>query len=426
MTDVQEKHPSAVADDAPVETSEGGTATMPRKGRATTMVLALLLLAGLGGWATWPRWEPHIPESVRTMAAPLLEFLPTIPSGNTKNSLVFTPESISPPSGTEKPVPVEQPVVAVTPPSPPPVEAPLASPEVDIQSPAARQETPTETPVAAPTEQPPAIPNAIQNQLETMEQALHQLQQQVAQQNSMVQRLDALEARDRLASGLMEQMDGLARQLDGLTRQMTQLQQNGATANSVLALAERVTRLEQTQAKAGLLLLSMVQLHSAVQAGRDFRVEWQSVQSLGDDQAGVTQALSVLEPYQQTGILPFGQLVQRFTALEPVAIRAGLLPEQDGWWRQTLDQLLGLVVVRREDGSQAGDGVSAFLGRASEALARHDLGQAVAEVEGIHDPAAAAVMAPWLQQARIRLQAESALSHLTASLLAAVRAVKDF
>lgn len=413
MSDEQDKTPTVPADNAPVTGANGDAVPMPRKGRAATMVLALLLLLGLVGWATWPYWSGHVPGTVKETVSSLLSDLPLPPlatNGTTAVPFTSAPEAV-PASPAAKPVTEPTPPPAVTAPSEPPAPPPavVAASEPEIPS------------VTQPDNAPSAPSDtALQERLNAMEQALTRMQEQMAQQAGTAQRLDTLEARERLSAGLGEQVDGLARQLDGLTRQMTQLQQNAATASTVLALSERVARLEQTQARTGLLLLATVQLHSAVQAGRNFAVEWQAVQSLGKDQPAVMQVLSLLEPWQQTGIPPFGQLAQQFEMLEPVAIRAGLLPEQDGWWRQTLDHLLSLVVVRREDGSQAGDGATAFLGRASEAMVRHDIARAIAEVEGIQDPAAAAVMGPWLERARVYNQAETSLSHLTATLLAAV------
>lgn len=416
MSDEQDKQSSAPVDDGPVVVPEGETATIPRKGRTATMILALVLLLGLAGWATWPYWAGHVPAPIKETMTSLFSGLSLPPLTTNRGAGPVggnTPPSPSPSSSVPD-ISAPPPVAALpVEPSPEPVAPSVAEPPSEM----------TPAPVMPQREAHPpvtALDPTLQGRLNRVEQGLGQVRDQLARQEDLTRRLEALEGRDHLSEGLVEQVDGLSRQLDGLTRQVAQLQQSSAAANTVLALSERVSRLERTQAQNGLLLLATVQLHNAVQSGRDFTVELQAVRTLGKDHPEVAKALSVLEPYQQTGIQPFGRLMVQFEELEPVAIRAGLLPEQNGWWRQTLDHLFSLVVVRREDGTQAGDRVTAFLGRASEAMARHDLVRAAEEVAGITDMASAVVMGPWLEQARIHNQAEAALSNLTSTLLAVV------
>jgi hypothetical protein len=72
---------------------------------------------------------------------------------------------------------------------------------------------------------------------------------------------------------------------------------------------------------------------------------------------------------------------------------------------------MSLVTVRPVGADVEGDSAAARVARAEAALDRGDVGAAVAELEALDGPAAAAA-APWLAEVRPRLAAETALHRL--------------
>ena len=74
-------------------------------------------------------------------------------------------------------------------------------------------------------------------------------------------------------------------------------------------------------------------------------------------------------------------------------------------------KLSELVSVRPVGEDVAGDDAAARVARAEAVLARSDLAGAVAELDGLGGEAAASA-APWLGDARARLDAETALAAL--------------
>ena len=80
------------------------------------------------------------------------------------------------------------------------------------------------------------------------------------------------------------------------------------------------------------------------------------------------------------------------------------------WWSEALDRLRGLVTIRHLDhAAKSGPGAAVEVARAD--LAQGDLAGAVAEIGKLTGANAEAAQ-PWLQMARQRLAAETALSHL--------------
>jgi hypothetical protein len=234
-------------------------------------------------------------------------------------------------------------------------------------------------------------------------------------------RLDRLE---EALKGVQGQGSAPAAELESLSKQVTDLKRNSAEASAVLRLADRLEQLDLTvrelQAKrssAAALLLAAGQLREAVAAGRPFESEWRAARVLAGEDTESLALLDGLKPHLGNGIASRATLAQRFDILAPVLIRAEILPEGEGWWRRTADRLLSLVTIRREDGTAVGANAAAVVGRAQAAVTRGDLDGALTELETLSpDPAQAAQS--WAAEARARLGADKALSHLTAQALA--------
>jgi hypothetical protein len=216
----------------------------------------------------------------------------------------------------------------------------------------------------------------------------------------------------------------------GLGGRLAQLEKTAADAASLLHLADRVgaveakTRdLETRHASDAAMLLAVGQLRNAVDMAGPFDPELRAAAALAAKDAEALRLLEMLKPRAGAGIPVRATLTDRFTALEPAIIRAEMLPDNNGWWRQTLDRLMRVVTIRREDGNAEGGNAAAVAARAQAHLARGDLAAAAAECEQLTE-GAARVAAPWLDDARARLTADRALSELTAHAVAALGARK--
>src|SRR5690606_24452829 len=128
--------------------------------------------------------------------------------------------------------------------------------------------------------------------------------------------------------------------------------------------------------------------------------------------------LATLATHADEGVPTLQALQRRFGAVLAEALRADAAAAREGWVEETLGRLTGLVTIRRT-GEVAGDDAEAILARAEARLAAGDLAAAVAELEALTGPAAAAV-APWLEAARLRLAADEAAASLQAQALVAV------
>ncbi|HTH15283.1 MAG TPA: uroporphyrinogen-III synthase [Magnetospirillum sp.] len=220
----------------------------------------------------------------------------------------------------------------------------------------------------------------------------------------------------------------LVDEVDALSKQVVELKRTAADAAAVLRLADRVEKAESVlremqgrRSSAAAVLLAVGQLREALANAMPYDSEWRSLKALAGNDAEVASALEILKPSAVTGIPTLPMLTARLANQAPAIVRAQVLPEQQSWWRQTLDRLASLVTIEREDGNAAGSSPAAIIARAQGALADGDLARAITELEGLTGgPAEQA--APWIADAKARLAAGKAVSELTAHVVASVGA----
>lgn len=233
--------------------------------------------------------------------------------------------------------------------------------------------------------------------------------------------IDALKARPELPASLADDLAGLARQVDELKR-------TSADAAAVLRLADRVGQAEMQlrdmqsrRAGAVALLLAVGQLREAVDRAMPFDAELRALQALGSDDAEIIRLTQVVKGRAVAGVPQLAVLAARFGRLAPDLVRAEVLPDEQNWWRRTLERLANLVVIRREDGDAAGHGPAAIVARIDGRLAEGDLMAAAAEAAGFTG-AAAELAAPWVADLKARVVADKVVSELTAHVIAQVGA----
>lgn len=170
----------------------------------------------------------------------------------------------------------------------------------------------------------------------------------------------------------------------------------------------------QTDARASAVSVALYNLRRAVNEGKPYAAELQSVASL----TPVPLELDALNAARDKGVRSLQQLQ---TALEP-AINQAIEAENkagdntiaDGVW----SRMKSVVRVRRV-GDVAGDDTQSVLARAEVRVTAGDVPGAVAEASKLKGEAAK-VFKPWLDDAQAKLAADNAITKVETALLAAL------
>jgi hypothetical protein len=242
-------------------------------------------------------------------------------------------------------------------------------------------------------------------------------------------RLDAIERRlDALAS-LDQRVGALERRpapdtSASLAPLQAQVQQLSARLDQ---MDTRLAQLVKDQSVRGdsaqrILIVALADLGSAVASSHPFTAQLASVEALGRSRPGWAKSLDPLEGAAKTGVPSIAVLTQQFAdTAAPAILRAeATSPGAHGsLGGAVLAKLRALVVIRRTDGAAAAGDTPAeqAIATADAALDKGDLAGAVAAV-GALAGAAGKAAAPWLEEARQRLDAEETVSRLTRDVAA--------
>ena len=240
------------------------------------------------------------------------------------------------------------------------------------------------------------------------------------------QRVAALEVRP--SSGTVEAALGNAVQLTDLSGRIESLEERSADASAVLALTARITQVEAAaetlvneQTSAIGFLLAVSQLQNAVQAGRSFELELETVIALATRMDGPDIDTNALAARAATGIAARAVLQREFSRIAPAVVRAGLIPgDSASWLQRTLDRLLSVANIRRldDDGSAA---VGAVVTRIENAISDDDLASAITAAKSLSG-LAAGTLAPWLKRIQDRATVENAVDRLNTLAIAQMAA----
>ncbi len=281
-----------------------------------------------------------------------------------------------------------------------------------------------------PVESHPDPVPALAERLDRAERGIAAVQPVIAQGAALAQRVQQLES--GLAT-LGRQLDAVAGRLTGLDRDLRQelarpREPAGADPTALTGaiadtqrLAGEVQRMRtelgqltsgQTAARRGDgLVLAAGQLREAAAAGRGYADDLASLRKLAGGDPALAGVLDRLAAGAVHGVVPLTRLKDRFPAMANAAVHAARQGEDDGsWWRPIADRLTALVAVRRV-GEVDGDDVEATLARVERRLEAGDLPAVVEGLSRIEGPAAA-VIAPWLADAKARAALDAALAEL--------------
>lgn len=301
--------------------------------------------------------------------------------------------------------------------------------------------------------------------VEPLAAALQQSRQQQQAQNDAVQQLErriaALEARPapppaqdvgemrQQVTALSGTASDLAARVAALDKALrAQQQAAGELATQVAAaektvqaqkaataeLAPRLDRLEAaiTHAAASdstdtAIVLVLLQMRSALAAGRPFAAEYDTLMALTHDRPEIAEAAAPLAEPAKSGVATSAVLLGRLRQLMPAIGKAAAASPANGgaapagWGEAILDRLRGLVRIERvapSSGEAPAEGsAAATVTAAEQALAGGDLAGAVAALDKLTGPEAAAA-APWLRMAKQRLTVEAAIHRIETALMA--------
>ncbi len=199
-----------------------------------------------------------------------------------------------------------------------------------------------------------------------------------------------------------------------LSPELDALQERLAKLEAALPGLEEAIGKEGADAKSAALAIAFANLSAAVDAGRPYATELDTLKALSPS----ADDLGVLPAHAATGIPTLPELVRGFTTARDAALSAETPPPAAD--ASLLDRLLaslnGLVKIRRVDAAAPGEGTVAVLARAEAQLGKGNLDGAIKEVEAL-DGAARAAFSAWLDQARARVGAAGSLKRLEGLLL---------
>jgi hypothetical protein len=267
------------------------------------------------------------------------------------------------------------------------------------------------------------------SQPQTQPQAQERGQHDVAAVNAAVQQLDrrvgALEARPAAPVG----------DIADLRQQVARLASGAADLDARIAAIDKAVAAQAALDKPGAvdttdmgLVLALLQIRGALEVGRPFAAEYETLAGLARARPEIAAAASPLAGPATSGLATRAVLANRLrelagaiaTAKAPQTAPANASEAAPDWTDQVLLRLRGLVTVRRIDGVSErplGEGSDAAVNAAARALAGGDLEGAVGALDKLTGAPAEAA-SPWLRMARERLAAEAALSRIEALLVA--------
>ena len=235
---------------------------------------------------------------------------------------------------------------------------------------------------------------------------------------------------DQLAQAQQGRQQAQAADLAARLNPLTQGLQ--AQQSSLAALENRLQAFEKTaQSRAGGLtdmglMLALMQVRNAVEAGTAFPGQYEALTSLAKGRPEISAAAAPLAEAARTGTADRAELAQELQGLaQQIDATPAVGDGEGGWAGATLDRLRGLVRVRRADETDPGKQAAAAISVAERSLAGGDLARAVTAIETLQGPGqgpeqgpAASAIAEWLRKARERLAVEAALHRLEALLTA--------
>jgi hypothetical protein len=128
------------------------------------------------------------------------------------------------------------------------------------------------------------------------------------------------------------------------------------------------------------------------------------------DRAKAKSPFNMLSSIAASGVLSEEDLKLSFSKLISTSLRANNLSDDAGYWQKTKNWFFNLIVVRKT-GNIQGDDDEALIARAEISLGEKNIEKTVKIVEAL-STSAKGVMKPWIEDAKMRVNAISAIDSL--------------
>ena len=201
-----------------------------------------------------------------------------------------------------------------------------------------------------------------------------------------------------------------------LRQRLEKLAAADADLASRVQSAEHAARVQAGDPADAVLAMALLQIREAIEAGRPFGAEYDTLAALTRNRPEFAQAAAPLSDPAKAGVATRMVLAKRLHELAGSIANAQTPPAEPDWGNAALARLRGLVTIHRIGGAGQ-SGPEAAVSAAETALASGDLAGAIAALDKLSGAPADAAQ-PWLQMARPRLAAEEAVTHIQTLLVA--------
>jgi hypothetical protein len=223
-----------------------------------------------------------------------------------------------------------------------------------------------------------------------------------------------------------EKLDSAMAELAALVGALsTNLPQPGAFESALQTVRENNVNINHTfegvpqeDLKAAALLLGMTQFRESM--GRDrtpFADDLQVLTGLiGEDAPELKASLERLAPYAEQGILTPSGLTTELKEVTGETVVASLKGEDVSLTERAKAKINEVLQIEKNGELVTGTDTQARMTRAQKLMEAGDIEGAIAQVQGLEDPAAQAAAAPWVQNAEATLSAKNAQALLDQTL----------
>ncbi|MFN3933880.1 COG4223 family protein [Parvibaculum sp.] len=233
---------------------------------------------------------------------------------------------------------------------------------------------------------------------------------------SLQQALGALDAR-MPPEGLGARVEGVDALVKALDIRLAALLPDVEKMEARVAALEKKEEDPDAAARAA-LGLALANLARAAEGAGSFETELRVMGQFVPDQP----ELAALADAAKSGVPTRAALEGRFASLAQSVFDAERRAGEDGLWSRFLANAKSLVTIRRT-GEISGETTEAIVARMEERLKAQDLGGAVTEAELLAGPAAEAA-APWIADAKARLETDRLVRELSARLAGELAAAR--
>ncbi|RUS59547.1 hypothetical protein EGN72_12595 [Pseudorhodobacter sp. E13] len=221
------------------------------------------------------------------------------------------------------------------------------------------------------------------------------------------ERLTALETRP--ASGAAVDPAALSALTADIAALRNEIDTQKAAAETAAAQAETARLEVEAEAETTLLQAALVKVEAAMDSGAPFAEPLALLSEAG------LAVPAVLTDSAETGVPSIAALTESFAAPAREALSESLRGDMGSTWSERFGSFLRSQTGARSLTPREGNDPDAVLSRANAAVAAGDLPAALTEISALPE-AAQAAMAAWVDQAKLRLSAQTATAELAAAL----------